>query len=59
MALVLNRYTLFNSAFKESTRQWQYSRLSSQNKEVPMIPSLGTNTNGNNMDANNARYNQK
>jgi hypothetical protein len=29
-----------------------------KNKEVPMIPSLGTKT-GNNMDANNVWYNQK
>jgi hypothetical protein len=35
------------------------THVSSQNKEVPMIPSLGTNTNGNNMDANNVLYNQK
>jgi hypothetical protein len=52
MALVLNRYTLFNSAFKAQGNAILIYHP--KNKEVPMIPSLGTKTNGNNMDANNA-----
>ena len=55
MALVLNRYTLFNSDFKRKHKAMAILTLIiPKNKEVPMIPSLGTNTNGNNMDANNA-----